>query len=72
MKEPRKTLAAALAVLEKIDRGEAGFLSFGVTPARRAMGEVIERTDTYIKRRGAKVAAARGVQRRRIHLATMG
>jgi hypothetical protein len=46
-----KVLAAALAVLEKIDRGEAGFLFFaGVTPARRAMAEVIERMDTYTRR----------------------
>ena len=37
LKEARKTLATALAVLEKIDRGEAGFLSFARVLRRRPL-----------------------------------
>jgi hypothetical protein len=57
LKEARQTLAAALAMLEKIERGEAGFPSFGgVTQARGATAAVIEHMDAYIKRRGGKEA----------------
>jgi hypothetical protein len=57
LKEARQTLAAALAMLERIERGEAGFPSFGgVTQARGAIAAVIEHLDAYVRRRGDKRA----------------